>query len=640
MAVLSFLLISCNSTVPQEEYDVVVKDGYVIVNGVKIEYDVAADDVVEVVDGYVVVNGVKTEYEVKTPDVIEVVDGYLVVNGVVTEYKVDSEDVIEVVDGYLVVNGVRTEYAVLIEEDNDSDGYYWSNSQILVQLYENDNKGELSSGLKRYYSGEDDSATADIDRYVDERNAAAEAATKVDAVYDYTTDFAWGGSFNDITTKTKSTSSAAPDVYSNFVYDLTSLALRGCFANLKGTAAGQGNNYFRFNEADYNPSSTSYFDSSKSEGYFYEYMKSLSLANANGEYDKMYCLASDYCLDVVRAFLVMPVNVNMMESIALDEAYKIGDTADLNGDGKFTIADFYQLVWNGDWTYDALAAYSAIVACDNGYEAAKWEMTDVLGAAFGRSSGLTASGLLYTSSVKIIQNDNGNYYYGETNQDLVEFSNALAKLFEESIGVAAVTAAGGTELGEIAAIRSKFSEGNSLLFGGIIAVGSLEENEYQKLNEQNGFGIVPVPVYQAGDEYLTLVHNLARVVAIGQNTTEFEQCTAFLNYQSTNSAKILNAYYNDQLVAAVAEGGAGEQNVEMLEYIRNHVRDCFDKTYEDVISACMLNNGDQDANYKRWHQIIYFNGYVVHNMATLYGDYYYDKAAELTTIVKQWNSLK
>ena len=524
------------------------------------------------------------------------------------------------------------------EQGGNSD-YYWNNTQILVQLYENDNKGELSSGLKRYYAGEDESATADIDRYVDERNAAAEAATKVDAVYDYTTEFAWGGSFDDISTKTKSTSSSAPDVYSNFVYDLTSLALRGCFANLKGTTAGQGNNYFRFNAADYNPSSDNYFDSSKSEGYFYEYMKSLSLANANGEYDKIYCLASDYCVDLVRAFLVMPVNVNMMESITLDEAYKTGDTADLDGDGKFTIADFYAMVWNGDWTYDALAAYSALVAKDSGTEAGVWEMTDALGAAFGRSSGLTASGLLYTSSVKIIKNNNGSYSYGETNQDLVNFANELADLFTESIGVAAVTAAGGTELGEIAAIRAKFAEGNSLLFGGIICVGSLEENEYQKLNEQNGFGIVPVPVYQAGDEYLTLVHNLARVVAIGQNTTEFEQCTAFLNYQSTNSAKILNAYYNDTLVAAVAEGGAGEQNVEMLEYIRNHVRDCFDKTYEDVISAYMLSNGDKDANYKRWHQIIYSNGYVVTNMATLYMDYSDEKQAELQTVLAAWAEL-
>lgn len=48
-------------------------------------------DVITVVDGYLVVNGVKTEYEVKTADKIEILDGYLVVNGVKTDYQVELD---------------------------------------------------------------------------------------------------------------------------------------------------------------------------------------------------------------------------------------------------------------------------------------------------------------------------------------------------------------------------------------------------------------------------------------------------------------------------------------------------------------------------------------------------------------------
>ena len=44
--------------------------------------------VITVEDGYLVVNGVKTDYQVKTDDVIEVEDGYVVVNGNKTEHKV------------------------------------------------------------------------------------------------------------------------------------------------------------------------------------------------------------------------------------------------------------------------------------------------------------------------------------------------------------------------------------------------------------------------------------------------------------------------------------------------------------------------------------------------------------------------
>ena len=70
------------------------------------------EDVITVEDGYLVVNGVKTEYEVKTDDVIEIIDGYLVVNGVKTDYQVKTDAVIEIIDGYVVVDGVKTEYFI------------------------------------------------------------------------------------------------------------------------------------------------------------------------------------------------------------------------------------------------------------------------------------------------------------------------------------------------------------------------------------------------------------------------------------------------------------------------------------------------------------------------------------------------
>ena len=169
-----------------------------------------------------------------------------------------------------------------------------------------------------------------------------------------------------------------------------------------------------------------------------------------------------------------------------------------------------------------------------------------------------------------------------------------------------------------------------MLFGGIIAVGSLEEQVYQGMSDNSdGFGIVPVPVYRAGDEYLTLVHNIARIVAISASTTEFEQCTAFLDYQSTNSQQILDAYYKQELVARVSTGLAGNQNKKMLTYIRNHVRDCFDKTYEDVISSYLKGNGDSNAEKNRWHQLLQDNGYIYSGIGGDYESHYRTKNGEL-----------
>ena len=526
-----------------------------------------------------------------------------------------------------------------------------ASNQFIVQLYENSNKGELTSGLKRYYAGGDETYSTNIDDLITARNKAANEYAGVNPVYDYKTQYAWGESVDYISDLVKSGYTTTPDIFCNYAYDLTAIALRGHFANLfTNTVAGLEtngtNNYFRFTEESYQPSSEGYFDSKAGEGYFFDYMKSLAFANSDGTYTKMYCLASDYTLDVVRAFLVMPVNVTLMNGITMGA----NDYAtDRNNDGKFDITDFYDLVWAGEWTYDVLAAFAKSAYVPGTGDNANTDMTDeVVGAAFGRTSGLTAAGLLYTTSVQIISRDTtaGRYAYLESNEALGNFAYALNDLFSngETNGICSATTeeiknagliSSIADQGDIAGIRAKFAK-NQVLFGGIIAIGSVETNEFKSMNADGGFGIVPVPLYQAGDEYLTLVHNLARIVAIAKTTTEFEQCTKFLDYQSRNSANIINTYYNNELVAQV--NGLSE-NVEMLGYIRDHVRDCFDKTYEDVISAYIAGNGDENADQNKWHIKIKNLGYKYVNLGNDYSSFYTEKQAQLVDILAAWDKL-
>ena len=529
--------------------------------------------------------------------------------------------------------------------------YAWTSAEILVQLYENSNNNELEPGVRRYYAGEDTSAFEEIDNYVRDRNHAAETTTKVDAKYTYETTYAWGAAVDYIQNTVKSGSSAAPDVFCNFAYDITSCAIRGCFANLysntdrSSVKYGAGENYFRFTEDGYVGTSDSYFDAEAGEGYFYDYMQSLAFVNSDGVYDKMYCLASNYCTDLVRAFLVVPVSVDMMNAIALEDS-----TGDRTNDGKFDIEDFYKLVWDYEWTYDVLATYSNTVYRPTNSSIKETDINDVVGFAAGIGSGLTASGILYTTSVQIInkveKDGKVTYEYPETNQKLVDLSDALYDLFDanKANGICVVDDAAaklsGVDDDELRAIRTQFANG-TVLFGGIICVGSLEDKVYQDMNEKNGFGIVPVPLYKQdenkSESYLTLVHNLARIVAISATTTEFEQCSAFLNYQSTNSADILDAYYDQKLVAA-AGNGAGDNNKLMLNYIRNHVRDCFDKTYEDVISNYMKSQNDE-AMSLRWHGILSLAGYKVTGMATKYAELYGTKQGYLDQVLTEWAKL-
>ena len=525
----------------------------------------------------------------------------------------------------------------------------WTKTDITVKLTNHSNSNELSSGCKRYYAGQDTSAFLEIDQNIKARNQLAVSTANVKVKYDYIEDSeskGWGANINDMVGDVNSGSQNLPDIYCNFAYDMTCAALRRCFSNLLATEGYTYGNQFRFVESDYKTtlSEDDYFNSAAGEGYFYQYMRSLSLTPDT----KLYCLASNYTIDVMRSFLVMPVNVSIIESMSVENGF----AGDRDDDGDHDIEDFYDLVWKGGWDYNALAAYSrAAYIPGSGADSATDLSDNRVGLALGRGSGLTSSGLLYTTSVKILEvkkegNEIVGYEYPASNSGLNEVATALYNLISgnESLGICVVdkAEAQGVDASaktELEAIRNRFANGN-VLFGGIIAVGSLEDKVYQDMKttgDKKGFGVVPVPVYKAGEEYKTLVHNLARIMAISKASTKFSQCSAFLDYQSRNSAAILEDYYGQQLTAAVG-GLAGEQNSKMLTYIRNHVNDCFDKTFEDAI-ANKAGETDANATSTRFHGYLMNNDYKVSSFSIVYDAVCVNKQGHLDSIWNDWISL-
>ena len=541
--------------------------------------------------------------------------------------------------------------------DNEGDGpapdvdelpsYDWEETSLIFQMTDNSNKEELSSGCKRYLAGEDESFFESIDEMIAERNSEAYAHASVAVTYDYLPDtsaYNWSANIETIFTLVNSQSKDRPDIFCNFVYDMVSTSLKGSFANLysteRGTGPLYGANYFDFAEAGFEDSGV---------GYMFEYMKSLTLSKF-----KMYCLSSDYFTDMVRAFFVVPVNLTLLNSIEVNEEGAEGMyNSDRDGDGDFDIDDFYQLVRDMDWTYETLADFCNAIYADEGEanaEGALADLSDRIGFALSSSSGLSASGMLYTTSVIIIHRDwddtrnDYSYYYPEDNQDLYAFCDSLTTLFTKT-GVISVTDGASSAYGatSLQAIRNRFAV-NKVLFGGVICVGSLEYEEYQAMNETGeGFGIVPVMLYRAedpetgeSDRYLTQIHNIGRIGGISATTTKFAQCSAFLNYMSNNSTDILDEYYNYKLQYDVAGGSEG--NVEMLQYIRENVRSSFDKAFEDAIGK-FFNSIDVESNKNKWHTMISNASYQMTTMETEYDRLYDTKENYLQSLVKEYDIL-
>ena len=467
--------------------------------------------------------------------------------------------------------------------------------ELFFMMSKNSSGESLPSGCERFLAGEDPDASENLDQDIWDRNSDAEYYTNVNLSYDYYADipdYGWGKCQNLIYQDVATGGSGKPDMYCNFTYDMVAASIKGSFANLKNTELNQGN-FFSFLDEDYKDDLAAGND----RGFMYDYMESVTLSQT-----KMYLLASDYFTDMIRAFYVVPVNVALLESVGM----RI--TGDLNGSGDFTLDDFYLEVENMDWTYDKVAAYSAAVYKNTGTFSAAEDIEDILGWC-SNNGGFVAPGFIYSTDVTIINKEwneskgDYDYSYPSESSQLYDIFDAVSEL-HESEGVYCLTKDDenftkyGSNTKLAIAVRSRFCD-NKILFGGIIMVGALEVDAYQQLKGSSGFGVVPVPLYASTTEvpnikYLTSIHNAARPGAISRNAsnTTFTACTAFLDYQSTHSTHILDAYYNRYLCVQVVDGEV-EGTVRMLQYIRSNVRSAFDKTFEDAL-------GVYDSSITKW----------------------------------------
>ncbi len=583
----------------------------------------------------------------------------------------------EDINGDDICDGCGEDY-VCPHEDLDGDGFcdhcgvdmpgdgvlkpVWTSQTIKIALNKSDNKAELSSELERYVAGEGN-YTKQVDKTVDRRNIKAALETKVTPYshtengklvsYEYWDNIPindWGKSIDRIRdTVTSTTIKNAPDVYSTFIYDLVGASVQGLFANLKGTTRGEGAlkgmNYFEF-VYDKKAYEAEYKATGEDRGFMYEWMESLTLSA-----HKMYILGSDYFIDLMRAAYMIPVNIEILESVVEDI------TGDRNNDGAYTIDDFYAQVKAGEWTYDLLMEYADAVKEDDGSSDTDkaWLGDNVVGFAM-TDGDVATSGIIYTTSVVIINKDwnktknDYDYSYPEENQPLYDLTASIARMLAAP-GIIlvkepsqykntpyAISGFGDTAL---KAIRNRFSLGH-VLFGDIMMVGALEFSDYQSMGE-NAFGVVPVPIYHENideetgepiDKYLTEIHNVGRAGAIAYNTKKFVECTAYLNFQSTNSSYVLNEYFTYELCYSAT--GSTQNTIDMLHYLRANVRTSFDKAMEDAMGIFDATS----APYKITYLLNESRDFNVPEIRKVYAVAYPEKAKFLNDLLNYFKAAK
>ena len=541
--------------------------------------------------------------------------------------------------------------------------YPWCKTDVTVTLCESSWFNEYAAGLKRYCAGQGYVGTAEIDILVRNRNVAAYADTNVNVTYQYENTYGYGGMYQRLISDITSGTAFSADIISNFTYDMTYCAMYGFFANLYANTDiaketyGNGENYFAFAKDGYSGASSDPFDQNSGEGYFIDYMRSLTFVNEEGVHDKMYLLASNYTMDFVRAMQIIPVNANLLSGISSDAL-----PIDSNENGKIDMTELYSLVWNYGWTYDTLAALANAVYEDENTAIGGKDIGDVLGFCLAESN-LPASGLLYSSGMQVInkvQDYSGwRYEYPMSCEKLSSITTAVSNLITNNDGVhylsnyEATNASIGNVESSLEAIHYRFAD-DKLLFGGITPLGTFEDPRYNAKNNsgESGFGFVPIPIYtQVYDgngnvdvtsdsllRYNTSAYNGSRVFAINTRTTVFEQCTALLDYLSTNSADIVDMYGYSNLVPQNEIGDNSHINVKMLTYAKNHTRTAFEKTYDQIIR-----NDNPSSGIKTWQELFYLNRYFTESpdmIHQLYMEAYPQKQNELEEILSMWKMIR
>ena len=428
--------------------------------------------------------------------------------------------------------------------DTDTDGFCdscsllmqdmnfaWESETVTFEMSNHSNEGMLTSRGQSFMAGDIIFASAVTSDAILARNAAAYEATRVSVDYRYlpefNSDYTWAKNYERIAVMQESGNYA--DIYCNFGYDMLGASLLGCFANLK-TDLEQ--NHFNFAVNEFYAETVG-----DSEGYMYEYMRSLAF-----DEDRMYLLASDYFIDLVRAFYAVPVNAAMLEEIGAYDILGLGR--------ENTAQDLAAAALDGRFTYETILRYSAVFGDVSA-------ASDAVGFALAEDP-LSAAGLLYTSSVPIFDG-----MREEKNDPFYAFADSLSRLMRAK-GVLSVKENG------IASVRERFTGGGAL-FGGVVLLGNLEIAPYRDMSD--GVLILPVPVHIPGVAYATRIHDVGRIGAISAKTEKFGPVSAFLNYQSTHSGAVLASYFeNDLVVGALAASDAlREANLSILAMMREHV---------------------------------------------------------------------
>ena len=498
------------------------------------------------------------------------------------------------------------------EEDDEGDvggaptSNWWDNLDFdatLTIMINNAVDNELSSGGESYMKGpdlkldENGGSFEKVQNAVYDRNRAAKRALGVELSYIYCT-AEWGSVAGEIRKK-ETTGNGTADMYCDLMHDMVAVSVEpGIFTNVL--------KYTKKNTASIDGYVGGYLDISAKNGYYVDYMNDLALSN-----DKTFLLASDYYLDVLRAMLVMPFNLDMY----VDRI----DSTDTNGE------KLYALVEDGEWTWDKLMSMSNVYTGSGDATLASDNILMPLSVG-----GLSAVGLIYSTAFTSFDisyvDDKAVYNLSQEARSTIDQLFRKAAQVVSTNGVVCDESTHGDVTGVINA-KEAFTNGKAL-FAGPNMLGVIEEDAFQSMDR---LSILPVPKLSTEYEYNTAINTRARIGAVGFSSSYKKEISALIQYMTEESETVKDEYFNKAMTGKYLVGsGAGK----ILTMIYNSIGD----NKSMVLDGLVLARNDEVGRAHTWTELIkegYFEGNA-NRVSELWGNAINAKQSVINAAVDSW----
>ena len=292
---------------------------------------------------------------------------------------------------------------------------------------------------------------------------------------------------------------------------------------------------------------TNYFDFS--DGNWYD--DAMSALSFGQEMDgKMFLLASDYFIDIIRCINIMYVNEDLIKSVT-----------------DYEPEQFYGLITDKLWTYDQFYSFVERGYDDTNGSIEGPDADDNFGYVYAKENNLLSVSCsmvaTYSADVDYIKSANGTLSYDTTNtvSTLMTLSDKISSVLKLK-GAYANGDEKGDRVADVTTVRTIFAKNKTLFCSGL----KLYDMENQMLSSIN-MTPIPLPLLSDTDEYRTMVHDNASIGAIFK-TGDFEKVSAFWQYCTIKSEPTRLSYYENGLGIKY---GSNANTTEMLDIIYDNM---------------------------------------------------------------------